>query len=272
MIKAGIVGFPIAHSKSPLIHGHWLAEFGIDGSYEKIELPPENFEDGIRKLMDDGFVGCNATVPHKEAAFEICDHITERGRAIGAINTLVFKDNQITGDNTDCEGFLANLMAGAPEWNAGLGPALVLGAGGAARGIVYALLDAGVPEVIIANRTRARADALAGDFSNAVACDWADAPAALGAVTLLVNTTSLGMTGSAPLELDLQNIRSGTVVTDAVYNPLETQLLKDAKARGCQTVDGLGMLLHQAVPGFEAWFGKRPIVSAELRKKVEASL
>ncbi|MEM7243246.1 MAG: shikimate dehydrogenase [Pseudomonadota bacterium] len=272
MIKAGVIGHPIKQSKSPMIHGHWLGEHGIDGSYEAIDLAPDAFVQSVRDLQADGYAGCNITVPHKEAAFALCDDLTERAKIIGAVNTLVFRDDRIQGDNTDCEGFLANLMADAPHWNAATGPALVLGAGGAARGIVFALLDSGVPEIILANRTRGRAEALAADFAQVHVCDWADAEHAVGSVDLIVNTTALGMVGQPELILPLDALRPSTVVTDIVYNPLETELLKTARAKGSIGVDGLGMLLHQAVPGFEAWFGTRPIVTDALRKKIEAAL
>ena len=272
MIKAAVVGHPITQSKSPIIHGHWLEKLGIDGSYEAIDLAPENFEQGIQNLREDGFAGCNVTVPHKEAAFAICEQLTKRAEVIGAVNTLVFDGDHIRGDNTDCEGFIANVMFGAPDWNAGSGPALVLGAGGAGRGVVYALLEAGVPEIILANRTRGRAESLAADFSGVHVCDWDDARHAVGSVGLIVNTTALGMIGQPELDLSMEGLRSSTVVTDIVYNPLETTLLKNARAKGGIGVDGLGMLLHQAVPGFEAWFGKRPEVTSDLRKKIEAAL
>ncbi len=271
MKKAAVIGFPIAQSKSPLIHGHWLQVHGIEGSYEKIEVTPENFERDIRGLIDTGYAGCNVTVPHKEAARDISDELTNRARIIGAVNTLVFADGKIKGDNTDCEGFLENLKAGVLSWVTKK-PALVLGAGGAARGIVYALLDAGVSEVRIANRTHARAEKLAEEFEKAEAVMWNDAEDHLGDLGLLVNTTALGMTGQDPLQISLETLSPDCVVTDIVYNPLETDLLKSAKSKGCKTVDGLGMLLHQAVPGFEAWFGTRPKVTPELRAKIEATL
>jgi len=272
MIKAAVLGHPIKHSKSPIIHGHWLNEYGIDGSYEAIDFSPEEFSPGVRNLAVQGFSGCNVTVPHKEAAMEISDELTDRARIIGAVNTLVFKDKKIIGDNTDCEGFLTNLMNDAPRWNAASGPALVLGAGGAARGIVFALLDAGVPEIILANRTRKRAENLAADFRNVHVCDWSDISEVVSSVGLIVNTTLLGMVNQPALEIDLTGLRPDTVVNDIVYNPLETKLLKASRDKGCVGVDGLGMLLYQAVPGFEAWFGKRPVVTQALRQKIEASL
>jgi len=273
MIKAGVIGWPIEQSKSPVIHGHWLAHHGIKGSYEKIALSPDDIESGVRQLMADGYAGVNVTVPHKETALAMADVVSDRARLIGASNTLVFKDGKIHADNTDGEGFINNVMQWAPDWNAAAGPALVLGAGGAARAILSALIDAGVPEIILVNRTRARAENLGAHFGRrVVVADWADAVPASGSVATVVNTTALGMIGQDPLNFDVSNLATSTLVTDIVYNPLETQFLADAKARGCQTVDGLGMLLHQAVPGFEAWFGTRPKVDAELRSKVLAEL
>ena len=273
MIKAGVIGWPIEQSKSPIIHGHWLEQHGIDGSYEKIALSPDEFESGVRDLVAQGFAGVNVTVPHKEAALALADTTSDRAAAIGAANTLVFKDGKIHADNTDGEGFINNVMQGAPDWNAGAGPALVLGAGGAARAILSALIEAGVPEIILVNRTRARAENLSHVFGRrVVVADWTDAEAASVAVSTVVNTTSLGMVGNDPLVFDCSGLGQNTLVTDIVYNPLETQLLADARARGCAAVDGLGMLLHQAVPGFEAWFGVRPTVDAVLRDKVLAEL
>jgi shikimate dehydrogenase len=273
MIKAGVTGWPIEQSKSPIIHGHWLDQHGIDGSYEKIALSPENFESGVRDLIAQGFAGVNVTVPHKEAALALADTTTERAAAIGAANTLVFKDGKIHADNTDGEGFINNVMQGAPNWNAGVGPALVLGAGGAARAVLSALIEAGVPEIILVNRTRARAENLGHLFGRrVVVADWADAEAASVAMATVVNTTALGMVGNDPLVFSCAGLQRDALVTDIVYNPLETQLLADAREHGCATVDGLGMLLHQAVPGFEAWFGVRPQVDGVLRDKVLAEL
>lgn len=273
MKKAAVLGWPIEQSMSPVIHGFWLGEFGIDGSYEKIAFRPEEFESGVRKLIADGYSGANVTAPHKLAAVEIADQVTERAAQIGAANTLVFKSGEIHADNTDGEGFFSNLVQGAPEWNVASGPALVLGAGGAARAVLDALITAGAPEIILVNRTRAKAEELANVFGRkVVVANWSDANDAAGAAALIVNSTSLGMKGKPALEFSCANLTSSALVTDLVYNPLETQLLKDAKAKGNKTVDGLGMLLHQAVPGFEAWFGKRPSVTKELRSKIEALL
>jgi shikimate dehydrogenase len=273
MIKAGVIGWPIEQSKSPIIHGHWLAEHSIEGSYEKIGLSPEDFKTGVQGLILQGFAGVNITAPHKEAALAMSDTVSDRARMIGAANTLVFKAGKIHADNTDGEGFICNVMQGAPQWNAASGPALVLGAGGAARAIIWSLLDAGVPEIILTNRTRARAENLANIFGRQIiVADWEDSSQAASAVSTLVNTTSLGMAGKSPLELDISLLPKSSLVTDIVYNPLETDLLRQARAQGNETVDGLGMLLHQAVPGFEAWFGTRPTVDAALRNKVLATL
>lgn len=269
MIKTGVIGWPIEQSKSPLIHGHWLSEYSIDGSYEKISLSPEDFEKGLHDLVGAGFGGVNVTAPHKEAALALSDTQSERARLIGAANTLVFKDGKIHADNTDGEGFILNVMAGAPDWNAASGPALVLGAGGAARSIIWSLLDAGVPEIILTNRTRERAENLANVFGRQIiVADWEDSAQAASAVSTLVNTTALGMTGKPPLELDISMLPKSALVTDIVYVPLETDLLKSAREQGNETVDGLGMLLYQAVPGFEAWYGPRPKVDETLRNIV----
>ncbi len=267
--KAGVVGWPIEQSKSPIIHGHWLEQLGVSGSYIKIAIAPESFEQDIRQLIEDGFGGCNVTIPHKEAALAMADVVSDRAKAIGASNTLVFKDGKIHADNTDGVGFISNLKQLAPKWDAKLGPALVLGAGGAARAIVYSLLQEGAPSVVIANRTQAKAQILAdffGDQVTAIAMD--EVSDVLGNTQTLVNTTSLGMVGQPDLVLDITALPQTALVTDIVYNPLETDLLKQAKSLGLMTVDGIGMLLHQAVPGFEAWFGKRPTVDDVLREKV----
>ncbi len=267
--KAGVVGWPIEQSKSPIIHGYWLKQLGLEGSYEKLAIEPKNFENDIRGLISDGYRGCNVTIPHKEAALAMADVVSDRAQAIGASNTLVFKDGKIYADNTDGVGFISNLKQLAPTWDAKLGPALVLGAGGAARAIVYSLLKEGAPSVVIANRTQAKAQVLAdffGDQVTAIAMDQVSD--VLPDVQTLVNTTSLGMVGQPELALNISGLPKTALVTDIVYNPLETNLLKQAKSLGLMTVDGIGMLLHQAVPGFEAWFGTRPTVDDILREKV----
>lgn len=264
---AGVIGCPIAHSKSPKIHGHWLKTLGIQGAYIPMEVEPANLKDVILTLPKMGFVGANVTLPHKEAIMEIADFVTDRAALIGAVNTLIFRaDGKIQGDNTDGYGFLENLKTGAPDWAPQAGPAAVLGAGGAARAVIASLLDAGVPEIMLSNRTRVRADRLKSVFGNRVRVyDWVQAGNMLDHAALVVNTTSLGMIGKPELRVPLDGLRPNTVVTDLVYAPLKTKLLETAEEMGCVTVDGLGMLLHQAVPGFERWFGTRPEVDRAAR-------
>jgi shikimate dehydrogenase len=270
--KAAVVGWPIKHSKSPLIHGYWIKQFGINGSYTAIGLPPEKFASGIHDLMSKGYRGCNVTIPHKESALTIADFITDRAKAIGAANTLVFEDGKIHADNTDGVGFINNLKQNAPQWAGSNGAALVLGAGGAARAIIYALLKEKVPKVIIVNRTEEKALQLATFFGDKVTTVSIDnSKSILGDIRTLVNTTSLGMVGQPDLEIDISCLPKNALVTDIVYNPLKTNLLSQAQELGLETVDGLGMLLHQAVPGFEAWFGVRPTVDRPLRQIVLAS-
>jgi shikimate dehydrogenase len=258
---AGVLGWPVAHSRSPRLHGLWLQRHGVDGAYLPLPVPPESFETAVRGLVALGFRGANVTIPHKEAAFALCDEVAPAARRMGAVNTLRFEAGRILGSNTDGFGFLENLRAHVPGWRAEAGPAVLLGAGGAARAIAVALLEAGAPEVVLVNRTRARAEALAAAVGGAVTV--AEAPP-LGRAALLVNTTSLGMAGQPPLELDLGPLPAGAVVADIVYVPRETALLRAAAARGLRVVPGLGMLLHQARPGFEAWFGVAPVVDAAL--------
>ena len=264
---AGVIGSPISHSKSPQIHQHWLKTHGLSGYYIPMDVAPQNLKKVLKTLPDAGFVGVNITIPHKEAALEIADLVTDRATLIGAANTLIFrKDGKIHADNTDGYGFLENLKAGAPDWKPDSGPATVLGAGGSARAVITSLLDAGVPEILLSNRTRVRAEKLADDFGQRITViDWVQAGNILEESTLVVNTTSLGMIGKSAMRIPLDGLRRGTVVTDLVYAPLKTDLLATADAMGCLTVDGLGMLLHQAVPGFERWFGQRPTVDSATR-------
>ncbi len=276
MKRAFVVGHPIAHSRSPLIHGHWLKMLEIAGTYEPIDIAPENFAEFLKSLQEQGFAGGNVTIPHKEAAFRLADIVTPRAKAIGAVNTLVLgADGRLYGDNTDALGFIAHLdQTLGQDWplRSG-GNALVLGAGGAARAIVAGLAERGVNAIRIANRTPARAQLLTAiDPSRVVPLPWEAVPNALARTGLLINTTSLGMKGHAPLEIDLSPLPADAAVADIVYVPLETPLLAQARARGLAAVDGLGMLLHQAVPGFEAWFGRRPEVTPELRAKIVADL
>lgn len=271
-IRAFVIGHPIAHSRSPLIHGTWLAQYGIDGSYEPIDVAPEALQAFIARVRAGEFAGGNVTIPHKEAVFALCDEVDPLARRIGAVNTLVLRDGQIFGTNTDYMGFLGNLDAGAPGWSNGLDAALVLGAGGAARAILVALQSRDIP-VILLNRTRSSAERLAAELGgNITVGELGDFNSVAPGAGLVVNTTSIGMHASRFEGFDLNVLRAGTMVTDLVYVPLETPLLADARARGLCTVDGLGMLLHQAVPGFEAWFGVRPHVTPALRAAIQATL
>lgn len=264
---AGVIGSPIAHSRSPLLHAHWLKTYGIRGHYIPMDVDEKDLERVLRTLPAMGFVGVNVTVPHKEKVMAFADQITDRATLIGAANTLIFRNaGNILADNTDGYGFIENLKSGAPNWRAEAGPALVLGAGGAARAVITALVDAGVPEVILSNRTRLRAERLKEDFGHRIrVIDWVQAGSAVKEAALLVNTTSLGMIGQPELTVQLDGLRSGTVVTDLVYTPLQTDLLTAACNAGCVAVDGLGMLLFQAVPGFERWFGTRPEIDEATR-------
>ena len=265
---AGVIGWPITHSRSPQLHGFWLERHQIDGAYVPLAIAPENFDTALAGLAAAGFRGLNVTLPHKLAAYAACDTIDDNARRIGAVNTIVFDENgKPHGSNTDAFGFVENIRQNS-SWNAG-GVAVVLGAGGAARAVCVALIDAGVTEIRVLNRTRERADALARDLGRPLTvADWSHRAAVLADATMLVNTTSLGMTGQPPLEIDLAALSEKAVVNDIVYVPLETDLLAAARARGNETVDGLGMLLHQARPGFEAWFGVKTEVTEELRNFV----
>ena len=269
---AGVLGWPVSHSKSPRLHGYWLERHGIDGAYLPLPVAPENFAQAVRALVDLGFRGANVTVPHKEEALALAlaDEADDNAKRIGAANTLVFRNGRIVASNTDGFGFLANLEQGAPGWQPEA-PALVLGAGGAARAVIAALLDSGCRELRLCNRTVARAEVLRDTFGGSVrVVPWEEKEAALTDLGLLVNTTSLGMEGQPPLSLDLARLSASAVVNDLVYAPLETPLLAAARRQGNPAVDGLGMLLHQARPGFEAWFGVRPEVDAALRDFVLA--
>jgi len=268
---ACLIGWPAAHSRSPLIHHYWLRTLGIEGGYVIEAVPPDEFKDFIFRLSLRGFVGANVTIPHKERALSLSKP-DARARAVGAANTLWFENGELCSTNTDVEGFINNLDACADGWD-GCEDALVLGAGGSARAVVFGLLERGIKRVHLANRTMERAGALAGQFGASVLpVAWDALGALLPRAGLLVNTTSLGMKGQPPLELDVGQLPSHAVVADLVYVPLDTPLLTASRARGLKTADGLGMLLHQAVPGFEAWFGIRPEVTKALRKKVEATI
>ena len=267
---AGVIGHPIAHSKSPQLHGHWLRTLGLKGHYIPMDVAPENLKKVLKALPKMGFVGANVTIPHKENVMELVSQVTDRATLIGAVNTLIFRDDgSVIGDNTDGYGFIENLRQGAPDWLADTGPAVVLGAGGAARAVVASLLDAGAPEILISNRTRIRAETLREEFGTRLTVvDWAQAGNAIENGATIVNTTSLGMAGKPDLRVPLDGLSKDAVVTDLVYNPLQTRLLAAAEDIGCTTVDGLGMLLHQAVPGFERWFGIRPTVDDATRQAV----
>lgn len=267
---AGVIGAPIVHSKSPALHRHWLQRYGINGHYVPIELTQDNFADGLKSLPRLGFRGVNITMPFKKAALDLADTVTDRAALIGAANTLTFrKDGRIHADNTDGFGFIANLHQYAPDWRANSGPVLVLGAGGAAGAVLSALLNEGAPQIYLANRTKTSAEMMREKFGARIkVIDLTKVPAMIGDVSLLVNATSLGMAGKSELQLDLKALNKNTLVTDLVYNPLRTSLLDRAAALGCHTVDGLGMLLHQAAPGFENWFRKKPTVDEELRQVV----
>ncbi len=270
--RAFVVGHPIAHSRSPKIHGYWLKRYGIAGSYEAVDVAPADFPAFLSDLGPGGFIGGNVTIPHKEGAWALAELRDEAAEAIGAVNTLWFEDGRLTGGNTDAYGFAANLDEYAPGW-AESGPAMVLGAGGAARAVIHACLQRGVRDIRIVNRTLARAQDLADRFGAGVSAHpLAAAAEFLPETGLLINTTSLGMHGNAEIPVDPSVMPDRAIVTDIVYVPLETPLLAAARARGLKTVDGLGMLLHQAVPGFERWFGVRPQVTPELRALVVADL
>jgi len=263
MKKAGVIGYPITHSLSPKLHNYWLKKYNIDGEYKAIEVKPEGLADFIKNMAANGYSGVNVTIPHKEAVMEFLYEIDHVAKAIGAVNTIVVKDGKLIGKNTDVAGFAENIKSHI----IGKKKAVIFGAGGAARAVGKALLDLDFSQITIANRTLAKADEVRHQFDNNLeVASWEERSHLLKDADLLVNTTSLGMTGKGELEIDLSLLPTTALVTDIVYNPLITPLLAQAQARGNPTVDGLGMLLHQAVPAFEAWFGVRPVVDDELRK------
>ncbi|WP_074765782.1 shikimate dehydrogenase [Magnetospirillum fulvum] len=264
---AGVIGWPVGHSRSPRLHGYWLEKMGIDGAYLPLAVAPDDLAEAVRALPKLGFRGVNLTIPHKEAVIPLLDVVDSLAARIGAVNTLIInEDGTIEGRNTDAFGFLENVRRGAPLWQPSQGPAVVIGAGGAARAVIAALSDAGVGELRLVNRSRDRAERLAQDLGGPIVVgDWDSRAALLDGAALLVNTTSLGMAGQPPLDLDLAALPVSAIVTDIVYVPLETPLLALARQRGNRTVDGLGMLLWQAVPGFSAWFGQQPEVTDALR-------
>jgi shikimate dehydrogenase len=266
---ACVIGWPVKHSRSPVIHRYWLKRYGIAGDYVIQPVEPGRIDAFFAGLRDGAFAGCNVTVPHKEAAFEAVDEIEEAGRAIGAVNTIWRDGRRLIATSTDGAGFLANLDEGAPGWAGAPGAAVILGAGGAARAVIWALRERGFAPVHVVNRTAGRAEALAARFGRDVRpAGWDMLPGLLRGANVLVNATSLGMEGQSPLEIDLSPLPEACLVTDIVYVPLETGLLAAARGRGLRTVDGLGMLLHQAAPGFAHWFGRMPEVTHELRTAV----
>ena len=268
---ACIIGWPAGHSRSPMIHNYWIKQHNLDAEYRREPVPPENFAEFVKGLRDRGYVGANVTVPHKEAALALSAP-DERARAVGAANTLWYDDGTLRSTNTDVEGVLANLDNATPGWDRGLESAVVLGAGGGARAVIFALLLREVRRVYVVNRTFERAQALQKKFGARVkVAKWDEITGLLGGAGLLVNTTTLGMVGQPPLEINLR-CPASLVVADLVYDPLVTKLLAGARERGLRTADGLGMLLHQAVRGFQLWFGVKPEVTAELRALVEDDL
>jgi shikimate dehydrogenase len=268
-----VIGHPIAHSRSPLIHGGWIAEHGLAGSYDRIDVTPADLPDFLARFRAGAFAGGNVTVPHKQAVLPLLDHVGEAARAIGAVNMLWREKDRLCGDNTDGVGFLGHLDACVGGWDARAATALVIGAGGAARAVCHGLKARGLARIVVVNRSPARAQELAVAIGAPLAAQaWEQLPALVGEGDLIVNTTSLGMTGQPPLDLDLAALRPGTIVDDIVYVPLKTALLIEAERRGGVPVDGLGMLLHQAVPGFARWFGVRPSVTTALRARLEADI
>jgi shikimate dehydrogenase len=270
--RACIMGHPVAQSRSPMLHGYWLKTLKVEGAYERVDVPPEDFPAFFRDLPGHGFIGGNITKPHKEPAFRLVGRREGAAETIGAVNTVWFENGTLVGGNTDYLGYLAHADDQAPRWNAAGGLAVVLGAGGAARAVVYGLRERGL-DIALINRTRARAEELAKAFAQHVRVhDFAELPRLMRDAVLLTNTSALGALGQPPLEIDLKPLRDSAVVYDINYVPLETELLKAAAARGLRTVDGLGMLLHQAVPAFARWFGIVPKVTPELRALLEADI
>lgn len=271
MTRACVIGWPISHSLSPAIHGYWLKAYGVNGEYCKVAVEPAAFEGFLMNLAANGFCGGNITVPHKIEAHRLCERRDAAAEAIGAVNTVWLERGRLAGSNTDAFGFLANLDSEAPKWDRG-GPAVVIGAGGAARAITWALRHRGFEDIRIANRTKPRAEELAAAFPPASAHGLEELSSVLEGAHVIVNTSTLGMDGAPPLNVDLSPAARDATVCDVVYSPLETGLLSEARRRGLRAVDGLGMLLHQAVPGFEIWFGVRPEVTAALRETVLAAI
>ena len=271
--RACVIGWPIEHSRSPAIHGYWLARYGIDGSYTKEAVPPESIETFLHTMGDRGIAGCNATIPHKEAAFRLADERDASAVAVGAANTLWLDNGRLCASNTDTYGYMTYLSLQAEDWARRDAPVSILGAGGAARAIVHGFLEAGVSEVRVFNRSEDRANALAQDFGPRVkAMPWDKRSRAATDSSVFVNTTAVGLKGEGSLAIDFTDFHPDCIVSDIVYVPLETGLIREARRHGLRTVDGLGMLLHQAVPGFEKWFGVRPEVTEELYETIAAEI
>ena len=272
-VLAGVMGWPVAHTRSPAIHNHWIAHYGLKGAYVQLPVQPQNLEAAICGLPALGFAGCNITVPHKVNAMQLMDTLHPAARRVAAINTVVVQaDGSLLGMNNDGYGYIQSLRDAQPGWRGDVGPALVLGAGGAARAIVVALLDEGVPEVRLCNRTQEKAQALKDAFGDRVTVvPWAERNSAMAGVRLLVNTTTQGMHGQPALDVALDDLPAEALVSDAIYIPLETPLLAAARLRGHPTVNGLGMLLNQARPAFQAWFGVQPDITPGLIAAVQAT-
>jgi shikimate dehydrogenase len=270
--RAALIGHPVKHSRSPQIHNHWLAETGIDGNYEALDISPDALENFCAWVSTSQLKGFNVTIPHKETIMAFCDEIDETARTIGAVNTVCIQEGRLIGHNTDAYGFLENLKQGVPDFDMKSVPAVVLGAGGAARAVLHALTEASIPYVTLCNRTRERAESLALDFRGISVADWSQRHDILVEASLIVNTTALGMSGQDPLDLDLRSLSTRAVVYDLIYNPLQTDLLKNAAQRGCIAIGGLGMLVYQAQKAFSLWFGQTPVVSEALMQTIRKSL
>lgn len=268
MIKAAVIGHPVSHSLSPLIHRHWFNKYAVEGDYHAINIAPDELGARVRDLKAQGYAGFNVTVPHKQTIMALCDAVDSTAQAIGAVNTVVIEGGRITGRNTDAFGYIENIRQEAPRFDFRRGPALVLGAGGAARAVIHGLREAGVPEIMLANRTRENADIIAHDFENVRVIDWQMRDKACNDAHLLTNTTVLGMTGQHELDIDISSLPATALVCDIVYKPLMTRLLQQAQARDLQIVTGIGMLLHQARPAFAAWTGIMPEVTPALAASI----